>query len=67
MSNVLPVFKGKGKPARPRIVQANLHPPGSVQGPGDVVKSDLENHLAKTEALPNNQFGFRKAARPQPR
>ncbi|QQP53401.1 Uncharacterized protein FKW44_005872, partial [Caligus rogercresseyi] len=25
-----------------------------------IVKSDLEDHLAKTEALPNTQFGFRK-------
>ncbi|QQP57356.1 Rna-directed dna polymerase from mobile element jockey-like protein, partial [Caligus rogercresseyi] len=25
-----------------------------------IVKSDLEEHLAKTEALPNTQFGFRK-------
>ncbi|QQP37667.1 Rna-directed dna polymerase from mobile element jockey-like protein, partial [Caligus rogercresseyi] len=26
-----------------------------------IVKFDLEEHLAKTEALPNTQFGFRKA------
>ncbi|QQP50834.1 Hypothetical protein FKW44_011971, partial [Caligus rogercresseyi] len=30
-----------------------------------VVKTDFEIHLAKTEALPNTQFGFRRAARPQ--
>ncbi|QQP50229.1 Rna-directed dna polymerase from mobile element jockey-like protein, partial [Caligus rogercresseyi] len=42
MSNVLPVFKGKGKSAL------------------TIVNSDLEDHLAKTEVLPNTQFGFRK-------
>ncbi|QQP56701.1 Uncharacterized protein FKW44_001453 [Caligus rogercresseyi] len=25
-----------------------------------IVKSDLEDYLAKTETLPNSQFGFRK-------
>ncbi|QQP51025.1 Uncharacterized protein FKW44_012228, partial [Caligus rogercresseyi] len=29
--------------------------------PGDHRKSDLEDHLAKTEALPNTQFGFKKS------
>ncbi|QQP40911.1 Uncharacterized protein FKW44_015120, partial [Caligus rogercresseyi] len=52
MSNVLPVFKGKGKPvcilpALSKVLEI-------------IVKSDLEEHLAKTEALPNTQFGFRK-------
>ncbi|QQP40472.1 Uncharacterized protein FKW44_014518, partial [Caligus rogercresseyi] len=26
-----------------------------------IVKSDIEDHLAKTEALPNTQFGFKKS------
>ncbi|QQP52158.1 Uncharacterized protein FKW44_004206 [Caligus rogercresseyi] len=52
MSNVQPVFKGKGKSAAD---SASYRPVLEI-----VVKSDLEDHLAKTEALPNTQFGFRK-------
>ncbi|QQP56153.1 Uncharacterized protein FKW44_000725, partial [Caligus rogercresseyi] len=61
MSNVLPVFKGKGKSAadpasyRPVCILPALSKVLEI-----IVKSDLEDHLAKTEALPNTQFGFRK-------
>ncbi|QQP58351.1 Uncharacterized protein FKW44_003639 [Caligus rogercresseyi] len=61
MSNVLPVFKGKGKSAadpasyRPVCILPALSKVLEI-----IVKSDLEEHLAKTEALPNTQFGFRK-------
>ncbi|QQP55685.1 Uncharacterized protein FKW44_000109 [Caligus rogercresseyi] len=60
MSNVLPVFKGK-----PATDPASYRPicilPALSKVLETVVKSDLEDHLAKTEALPNTQFGFRKS------
>ncbi|QQP39700.1 Uncharacterized protein FKW44_013507, partial [Caligus rogercresseyi] len=60
MSNVLPVFKGK-----PATDPASYRPicilPALSKVLETVVKSDLEDHLAKTEALPNHQFGFRKS------
>ncbi|QQP56376.1 Uncharacterized protein FKW44_001007, partial [Caligus rogercresseyi] len=37
-----------------------LHPPALSKVLEIIVKSDLEDHLAKTEALLNTQFGFRK-------
>ncbi|QQP56368.1 Uncharacterized protein FKW44_000997, partial [Caligus rogercresseyi] len=62
MSNVLPVFKGKGKPATdPASYRPICILPALSKVLETVVKSDLEDHLAKTEALPNTQFGFRKS------
>ncbi|QQP42216.1 Uncharacterized protein FKW44_016812 [Caligus rogercresseyi] len=62
MSNVLPVFKGKGKPVTdPASYRPICILPALSKVLETVVKSDLEDHLAKTEALPNTQFGFRKS------
>ncbi|QQP56350.1 Uncharacterized protein FKW44_000970 [Caligus rogercresseyi] len=61
MSNVLPVFKGKGKSAAdPTSYRPVCILPALSKVLETIVKSDLEDHLAKTEALPNTQFGFRK-------
>ncbi|QQP49566.1 Uncharacterized protein FKW44_010277, partial [Caligus rogercresseyi] len=55
-----PFFKGK-----PATDPASYRPicilPALSKVLETVVKSDLEDHLAKTEALPNTQFGFRKS------
>ncbi|QQP55414.1 Uncharacterized protein FKW44_008578, partial [Caligus rogercresseyi] len=62
MTNVLPVFKGKGKPATdPASYRPICILPALSKVLETVVKSDLEDHSAKTEALPNTQFGFRKS------
>ncbi|QQP41706.1 Uncharacterized protein FKW44_016166 [Caligus rogercresseyi] len=62
MSNVLPVFKGKGKSATdPASYRPICILPALSKVLETIVKSDLEDHLAKTEALPNTQFGFRKS------
>ncbi|QQP40327.1 Uncharacterized protein FKW44_014331, partial [Caligus rogercresseyi] len=59
MSNVLPVFKGKSA-ADPASYRPVCILPALSKVLEIIVKSDLEDHLAKTEALPNTQFGFRK-------
>lgn len=57
---VIPIFKGKGKtvsdPASYRPV-AIL--PAMSKVLESVVKKDLEDHLAKVNALPETQYGFR--------
>lgn len=57
---VIPVHKGKGKsvtdPASYRPISIL---PALSKVLEAVVKADLESHLAKVDALPNSQFGFR--------
>ncbi|QQP49720.1 Uncharacterized protein FKW44_010488 [Caligus rogercresseyi] len=60
MSNVLPVFKGKSA-TDPASYRPICILPALSKVLETIVKSDLEDHLAKTEALPNTQFGFRKS------
>ena len=62
---VVPFFKGKGKcttdPASYRPVSIL---PAMSKVLETIVKSDLERHLARTDALPNAQFGFRPGRSP---
>ncbi|QQP40107.1 Uncharacterized protein FKW44_014045, partial [Caligus rogercresseyi] len=61
LSNVLPIYKGKGKSAAdPASYRPVCILPALSKILETVVKTDFEIHLAKTEALPNTQFGFRR-------
>ncbi|QQP55221.1 Putative RNA-directed DNA polymerase from transposon BS [Caligus rogercresseyi] len=59
LSNVLPIYKGKSA-ADPASYRPVCILPALSKILETVVKTDFEIHLAKTEALPNTQFGFRR-------
>ena len=57
---VVPIHKGKGKnPTDPASFRPVSILPAISKVLEAVVKADLESHLAKVDALPNSQFGFR--------
>ena len=57
---IIPVYKGKGKvPSEPGSYRPVSILPALSKILEIVVKEDLDQHLLKTDSLPNTQYGFR--------